>query len=156
MRKIKRLPVILLGLFVVSSACTKKAAHSGLPPEEVVKLFVQMSTQVKAQDDRQKLASLCGEEMRRAFNEMNEETFELAYINNPLELKSFEVLQNNTLNQIANVHYKVTVSNPGGTDPTTETTERRVNLKKEGDAWYLTSIRPEGTDTVHFTRGMIF
>jgi hypothetical protein len=124
-------------------------------PDEVVKEFVQLSGGAKEIADKAKLTNLCAGEMRRAFDRMSDEEFKMNYIEANLEIKEVKVLQSTLQQDQAKVIYQVTVENKGGTEPTTETNEREVELSLTQGQWYIEFIRLKGSDKLAFTRGML-
>lgn len=161
--------VLLSAIFVFNAACIKKSTNpttetgsatavsgSGKLPEDVVKVFLELSAQAKEDADRKRLLDLCSGEMRKAFERMTSEAFRLTYLNNNVKVKSIKILETKLDNNLSRVRYQITVENNQGTDPTTEINEREVDLvKTEGD-WRIDTIRPKGSDQIAFTRGMIF
>lgn len=158
----------LCALVVFFSACVKKQPEApsnaaieapgmtSKSPEEVVKYFIELSAAAKEDDVRNKLQGLCQGEMRQAFERMTPEAFKISYLDSNLKLKDVKILEKSTENTKAKVVYEVLLDNPTGTDATTETNQREVELVQQQGAWYIETIRPKGSDKIAFTRGMIF
>jgi hypothetical protein len=125
-------------------------------PEGLVESFIRLSAQVKGADDRKKLAEMCRGRLRNAFDAISEEAFLLNYANPPITIKSLKVIPTAEDDNLARVVYQVEIENTGGTDVTTETNEREVELLRVDGKWYLEAIRPKGSDQIAFTRGMMF
>lgn len=165
MKKFILFSLVLFPLFF--AACTKKQevavgaaptvdAKQDLTPEEVVKRFVELSANAKADLDRAKLQELCSGEMRRAFERMTPEAFKISYLNSNVKIQEVKFLESKKEENTAVVLYEVSLHNAQGTDVTQESNRRKVELTKAQGAWLIDSIRPEGSDKIAFTRGMIF
>jgi hypothetical protein len=155
----------LLLCVVGFTACIKKAgvpsvdsptASRATTPEGVVRQFVEFSAGATGETDRTKLQDLCSGEMRRAFERMSPEAFKIAYLNNTVKVKDVKIVETKTEGDSAIVIYEVSIENAQGTDTTNESSRRRVELTKSQGNWLVDSIRPEGSDKIAFTRGMIF
>lgn len=147
----------VLLVVIASGACTRLfQKQADRKPGDVVKQFLDLSASATGPDDKKKLQDLCSGEMRRAFERMTDEAFRLSYLAQDVRIKEFKVLSESLENGVARLHYQVMIENLAGTDPTTETSEREVELTESRGAWYLESIRPMGSDQIAFTRGMIF
>jgi len=115
-----------------------------------------MSADVKGTSDKKKLATMCQGRILKAFDSISDDAFQVHYLNQPLKIKSFQVLGSAEDGNLARVHYQVQIENPNGQDPTQEIAEREVELLRVDGQWYLEAIRPKGSDQIAFTRGMIF
>lgn len=147
---------LLLSLFLLCCACTKPRLSTGPSPEQVVRNFLELSSQARDLVDKKKLQDQCLGEMRRAFERMTDEAFRVHYLKNDIKIKTIKFLEVNTQGPQGKVRYRVVIENPQGTVPTEETNEREVELLLSQGAWYLESIRARGSDRIAFTRGMIF
>jgi hypothetical protein len=128
----------------------------GRSPEDTVKRFVELSAGAKAPDDKRLLEELTAGKMRRAFQQMSDESFRIVYLKNAIKIKELKILENATEGVNATVSYSVSVENTQGTDTTNEVNEREVLLTLSQGAWYIESLRPKGSDSIAFTKGMIF
>lgn len=151
---------LLLSLVALTS-CIKKQTETSIPPlmdapEETVRKFVQMSAAVKTEEDKRKLLELCQGELRRAFERMTPEAFRVAYLSNSVKLKEFKILESKVTEKAARISYQVSLENSQGSDTTLEINTREVELILAGQTWLIENIRAKGTDTIAFTRGMIF
>jgi len=153
MRKILALGLMAL---LVSVSCTRTDKYVQMPPEDIVREFVNLSATARRPADKKALGDLCAGDMRNAFDRMTDEVFRISYLNTSLKIRNFRILQTNTQGDTARVQYQVIVDNPQGTDPTRETNEREVDLTRQNNRWYIQTIRGRGTDQIAFTRGMIF
>ena len=156
---------IFLPLFVISLAlslsCTRKQAalfspSSSRSPEDTVKQFLDISAQAKSKDDRKRLQELCQGDLRRAFERMNDEAFQLIYLDSRVTILEMKILESKTESDAATIGYQVTVDNQQGTDRTKEINQREVELKRTNGTWLISSIRVKGTDQIAFTKGMFF
>src|SRR4051812_36196658 len=97
----------LLTFFLFHTACTKKSgetqptnspvsAPNAKSAEEVVKIFIELSSGAKEDADRKRLLDLCTGEMRQAFEKMTAEAFRLTYLNNNVKVKSVKILESRT------------------------------------------------------------
>ncbi len=143
-------------LLVFTSACTGSRPSVSLSPEQVVENFVRQSAQVKSTEERKKLAVLCQGRMRQAIDKLSDDGFLVSYVNQPIRIADWKVIDTAIDGNLARVHYQITVENPNGQDRTQEVSEREVEMLRVGDQWYLEAIRPKGSDQIAFTRGMIF
>ncbi len=146
----------LLALVLVMSACTQKHAQAPQTPDQLVKDFVYLSSDVKDVATKTHLAQMCQGRIRKAIDSISEDAFAISYVNQPIKIKSFEIVQSAIDGNLARVHYRLQIENPHGQDVTEETNEREVEMLKIEDQWYLEAIRPKGSDQIAFTRGMIF
>ena len=149
------LVLVLLG----SIGCTKKevvVTPIEPNPEEAVRSFVQLSGKAKELGDRSKLIEMCSGDMKKAFQEMNEEQFRLFYLNGNVNVLDLKILSTSKNEESAKVQYQVLVENKQGTDITKETNEREAELVKSGNSWLIEAIRPKGIDKLIFTKGMVF
>lgn len=150
-------PLTLVLLVALLGGCTKKkAVPSGPPPEVTVKNFLQLSANAKDKADRAKLQSLCVGELRRAFDRMTDEVFQMSYLANNVKIEDLKIVESKVDGETAKVHYQVTIENTQGTDKTREVNQREVELSWAQGAWQIESIRMVGSDDLAFTRGMIF
>jgi hypothetical protein len=154
--------LLLVVVLLMSSACVKKDAATpgvsaaNIAPELTVKKFVEISAGVKSDGDRQKLLELCQGELRRAFERMTPEAFKVAYLSNAIKVKEVKILDSKIENNVARISYEVSLENSQGTDTTLETNTREVELVMAGNTWLIETIRAKGSDSIAFTRGMIF
>ena len=150
--------LVFLCAFLSLTACIKKAgmSHSGLSPEQVVQGFVDLSAGAKEAKDQERLQQFCSGDLRRTLERMNEEAFRLIYLDNEIKVLDYKVLDQKQEGDTASVVYRLTLDNKQGTDQTREVNTREVELRRQGDSWFITGIRVKGTDQVAFTRGMIF
>lgn len=157
MRKILALSVSL-GLALVFASCNRNSADrmATAGPEDVVREFVSISSAAKGVGDRKTLGALCSGEMKNAFDKMTDEVFRISYLNTNLKVHDLKMLETVTQGDTARVHYQIFLDNPHGTDPTSETNEREVELVKRDGHWLIDTIRGKGSDQIAFTRGMIF
>jgi len=161
LRVSKRFTFVSLVTLLFLTSCTRSCSREGgvdLPrtPEEAVRRFVDWSAKAKEPVERERLASLCSGELRRAFERMTEESFRVAYLSNSVAVDEFKILASETKDGTAKVHYRVTLKNTQGSDATAEVNEREVELLSSNGAWFVDSIRLVGSDQIAFTRGMIF
>lgn len=147
---------LLALLLFVSVSCTRSQNRGPLKPVEMVNLFVQMSAEAKDPSDKKKLAAMCQGRMLKAFESLSDDRFMVSYVNQPIKIKSFQMLGAAEDGNLARVHYQVQIENPNGQDLTQEISEREVELLRVNGQWYLEAIRPKGSDQIAFTRGMIF
>jgi len=153
----KLLTLGLLSLLMVG--CTKKApvvAGGEGSPEATVKTFIELSASAKDKADKSKIQALCVGELRRAFDRMTDELFQVSYLSNNVTIKEFKIVESKVEGETAKVQYKLSIENKQGTDVTQEVNSREVELTRNQGAWQIESIRIIGTDNVAFTRGMIF
>lgn len=149
-------------LLVLATSCTKKAetpvqaTMEKLTPEQLVEQFVRLSASAKTVEDRFKLRDLCQGKLRAAFDKMSNENFQMSYLSGNVNLETFKIVNAKVQSGDAVVHYKVTVQNKQGADPTEEINEREVSLIQMNGYWYLDSVRPVGKDQIAFVNGMIF
>lgn len=153
--------LFLFVTFVAMTSCTKKAADVGsnaavLGPEDTIRRFVNLSAGAKNDSDRDQLLELCQGELRRAFERMSKEAFKVSYLTNEIQLKEVKILESSVTGKNAKVVYQVTLENKQGTDTTEEINTREVELVQVGNAWLIENIKAKGSDTIAFTRGMIF
>ena len=135
--------VFVVGLVLVLGACNRKAAErASRTPEQIVKQFVTLSAAAKEAGDKQKLEDLCAGKLHEAFDRMTDEAFRISYLGNNLRISDLSVVDSsvNKDRDTATVHYKVTVENKQGTDPTHEINEREVTLVHEKAGWYIDTI----------------
>ena len=156
MRNLLLLLVLTVFLVSCSKFFTFLAPQQTRTPEQAVRSFIELSASVKEMNDRKRLQDLCSGEMRRIFERMTEEMFQLSYLKNQIVVKDLKFLSVDQNGDEAIIHYQVTIQNNQGVDPTLETNEREVDLARARGAWYLEAIRPKGQDTIAFTRGMVF
>src|SRR5262245_671617 len=123
--------VLMAASAVFFSACTKwkteatsSAETAVVAPEQVVRQFLELSSNAQQDSDKQRLEALCVGELRRAFERMTPETFKMAYLKNEIRLNDLQVLETNAANEQARVRYRVSVHNEQGSDPTSEVNER--------------------------------
>jgi hypothetical protein len=147
---------VVLFFCLILISCTKKPVVGPATPEEMVKAFVQMSSEVQTAKDRDRLRGLCQGRLKKAFDSISEDVFMVSYVNQPLKVKDLKIIESIEDGNLARVHYQVQVENPNGQDHTEETSEREVELLRVDGQWYLEAIRPKGSDQIAFTRGMIF
>jgi hypothetical protein len=138
--------------------CTKKDAsmQGGATPEATVKSFVELSAGAKDKADKAKIQALCIGELRRAFDRMTDELFQMSYLSNNVVIQDLKILDTKVEGDAAKVQYQVSIENKQGTDTTQETNSREVELTRTQGSWQIESIRIIGSDAVAFTRGMIF
>lgn len=140
--------------------CTKQSSVQTAAvidnPSEVVRSFVELSAASKTGEDKRKLLSVCGGELKRAFERMSEEEFKLIYLSGQIKVEKIEFIKTEVQNETALVHYRVVVENKQGTETTQETNEREVLLTKTTGGWTIDAIRLKGSDKLAFTRGMMF
>ncbi len=152
--------LLTLGLLVVlMGACTKKApvvTGGETTPEATVKTFVELSASAKDKADKAKIQALCVGELRRAFDRMTDELFQVSYLSNNVTIKDLKIVESKVEGETAKVQYQLSIENKQGTDVTQEVNSREVELTRNQGAWQIESIRIIGTDNVAFTRGMIF
>lgn len=149
--------VAVTALFIFTTACVKKTdPNVSSAPQDTVKKFVELSAGVKDESDRQKLLELCQGEMRRAFERMSPEAFKVAYLAGGVKLKAVKVVETSINDKTAKVSYEVFLENPSGSDRTDEINRREVELVLVGNSWLIENIKPQGSDQIAFTRGMIF
>ncbi len=146
----------LIAIILALAGCTQKASVEAIRPEALVESFVRMSSDVKSSEDLKKLSGMCQGRMKKAFDGISSESFEVSYVNQPIKIKNLRILQAAEDGNLARVHYLVETENPNGQEPTIEASEREVELLKVDGNWYLEAIRPKGSDQIAFTRGMIF
>jgi hypothetical protein len=137
-------------------SCTGSKLPRNSTPEQIVESFIRVSAEVKSPEDRQKLAAFCQGRMRKAFDALSAQAFAISYVNQPLIIKSWKILDTAIDGNLARVHYQIEVQNPQGQDPTQEISEREVELLRVNGQWYLEAIRPKGSDQIAFTHGMFF
>ncbi len=152
--QMKLLLSFALSFFLMS--CTGSKLQTPSKPEDRVQLFVRLSSDVKSPDDKAMLAQMCQGRMRQAIDAISDDAFSVAYVNQPIEVKDFKVVQTEIDGNLARVHYRLEILNPNGQDTTVETNEREVELLRVDGQWFLEAIRPKGSDQIAFTRGMIF
>jgi hypothetical protein len=152
----KHLLSILGAAAILCVSCTKNTAQAPARPEAVVQAFVEMSSDVKGAATRDKLASLCQGRMRKAIDGISSDAFVISYVNQPIKIKEFKIIDTAIDGNMARVHYQIQIENPNGQDTTEEINEREVEMLRVGNQWYLEAIRPKGSDQIAFTRGMIF
>lgn len=159
MKNISSLLLTLITTLILTS-CIRKADQApqaaSESPDAVVKKFVEISATVKEDGDKEKLMQLCQGEMRRAFERMTPEAFRVAYMSNAVKIKEIKILNSSVTAAAAKVSYQVTLDNPHGTDPTQEINSREVELVQSNGTWLIDNIKPQGSDQIAFTRGMIF
>ena len=146
-------------LVVLMGACTKKApvvTGGETTPEATVKTFVELSASAKDKADKAKIQALCVGELRRAFDRMTDELFQVSYLSNNVTIKDLKIVESKVEGETAKVQYQLSIENKQGTDVTQEVNSREVELTRNQGAWQIESIRIIGTDNVAFTRGMIF
>lgn len=145
-------------MVVLVGACTKKGtvAQTGPSPEETVKSFIELSSSAKEKSDKDKIQALCVGELRRAFDRMTDEIFQISYLSNNVKIENLKIVETKVDGDTAKVHYQVSIENKQGTDVTHEVNSREVELSRAQGAWQIESIRTVGSDNVAFTRGMIF
>jgi hypothetical protein len=150
--------ILTLGLLVVLfGACTKKSAvNPGPSPEETVKSFIELSASAKDKADKLKIQALCVGELRRAFDRMTDEIFQMSYLSNNVKIEDLKFIQSKVDGETARVLYQVSIENKQGTDTTKEVNQREVELARTQGSWQIESIRMVGSDNVAFTRGMMF
>lgn len=124
--------------------------------KKVVQTFLEMSVKTQSPEDRAKLKDLCVGQMYRAFENMSDESFELAYLAKGISLQKLEFVSVTINKGMAKALYKITVKNDKGSEPTIETNQREIDLIENRGKWFLENISPKGKDEVAFTRGMIF
>lgn len=152
-------PLLLLSaLFILGGCtCTKNAGDGVVAgPAQVVEQFVQMSSDVRDTAAREKLASLCQGRIRKAIDAISDDAFAVNYVNQPIKIKEFKIIDTTVDGNLARVHYQIQIENPNGQDTTEEINEREVEMLRVDNQWYLEAIRPKGSDQIAFTRGMIF
>jgi|688.fasta_scaffold105786_2 hypothetical protein len=150
---------LILVTTIAFSACTKKDDDKNSKisqPEEVVRSFVQLSSNAKELKDKLVLSQMCTGEMKSALEQMPDEQFRLFYLNGNLKIQELKILSATMDKAIAKVHYQVIVENKQGTDITKESNEREAELKERPDGWFIETIRTKGMDKLVFTKGMIF
>ncbi len=157
----KKFTFVTLLTMLLLTSCTRSCSRLGRvdaprTPEEAVKRFVDWSAGAKEPTERERLATLCSGELRRAFERMTEESFRVAYLTNAVKIDEFKVLASEIKEGTARIHYRITLENRQGSDTTKETNEREVDLISTSGAWFVDSIRTKGSDQIAFTRGMIF
>lgn len=147
-------------LLVISfSACTNKEEDKNAKisqPEEVVRNFVQLSSNAKELKDKSTLSEMCTGEMKTAIEQMSDEQFRLFYLNGNLKIQELKILSATNEKGSAKVHYQVLVENKQGTDVTKEINEREAELKELPNGWLIETVKTKGTDKLVFTKGMIF
>jgi hypothetical protein len=148
--------ITALALLTLFAGCTKQTAQSPARPEAVVQAFVEMSSDVKDAATRDKLASLCQGRIRKAIDAISPDAFAISYVNQPIKIKEFKIIDTAIDGNLARVHYQIQIENPNGQDTTEEINEREVEMLRVDNQWYLEAIRPKGSDQIAFTRGMIF
>ena len=123
-------------------ACTFKSGEQAKPrtPEETVKAFVELSASAKERADKKRLADLCQGELRRTFERMTDEGFQMLYLDSKLRIVELKMIESSAQGDSAKVHYSVSVENKQGTDPTNEVNEREVDLVHSQGNWYIESI----------------
>jgi len=117
---------------------------------------VGLSANAKETRDRKELLGMCTGELRRTFERMSDEAFQIIYLESKLTILDFKVLEKEEKEASSRLTYEVSVDNQQGTSPTVETNQREVQLTQVDGQWYLKEIHVKGTDQVAFTRGMIF
>ena len=144
----------------LSVSCSKiwgpSTAEKKITAEKTVRRFLDISATTREHNDKNRLVGLCTGEMKKAFEKMSQETFELAYLKSDLVIKDLKILDTQMSDKSAKIQYEISIENVGGTDTTQETTKREVDLTQIDGQWYLENIRPIGKDTITFKQGMIF
>lgn len=143
-------------LLFALSACTGSKNPGAMSPEQMVESFVRMSADVKSAEERKNLAVLCQGRMRKAFDGLSDDAFLISYVNQPIKITEWKILDTAVDGNLARVHYRVSIENPHGQDRSQEVSEREVELLRVDGQWFLEAIRPKGSDQIAFTRGMIF
>lgn len=144
--------------------CTKKAPPSGgaaggdtpQEPTAVVRKFVELSAGAKDLRDREALQKMATGPVLEAFSKMSEENFQMSYLGNRIRVKDLAIVESHQEGAAAIVRYKVTIENAGGSDTTTETNERQVQLRQMDGRWVIENLQVYGTDKIAFTNGMLF
>jgi hypothetical protein len=154
----KRLGLSALVLVALLGGCTKKGADTQTTstPEQTVKTFVELSAGAKDKADKAKIQALCVGELRRAFDRMTDELFQMSYLSSNVTIQDLKILESKVEGESAKVQYQISIENKAGTDTTQEVNQREVELTRNQGAWQIESIRIIGSDNVAFTRGMIF
>lgn len=151
--------ILTLALLVfLVGGCTRKdpSLQGGSTPEQTVKSFVELSANAKDKADKGKIQALCVGELRRAFDRMTDELFQMSYLSNNVTIQDLKILESKVEGESAKVQYQLSLENKQGTDTTKEINSREVELTRTQGAWQIESIRIIGTDNVAFTRGMMF
>lgn len=147
-----------------TGACTKRTATSGSSagnespqePAAVVRKFVELSAGAKDLRDREALQKMSTGAVLAAFEKMSEENFQMSYLGNRIRVKDLTIVESHQEGAAAIVRYKVTIENAGGSDTTTETNERQVQLRQMDGRWVIENLQVYGTDKIAFTNGMLF
>lgn len=151
---------ILFVLLVVLAACTKTETKPEVKvevrtPEETLRKFVEVSAAANQAEDKLKLERLCHGEMKRAFDRMTDEIFQISYLNSKIKIVRLNILDSKIEKPSATIRYQVELENEGGTDPTTELNEREMEFTFVDGNWFIEAIKTVGTDKLSFTNGMI-
>lgn len=145
-------------MFVVAS-CTKIpwfSRSADKAPNEVVKEFLKLSAEASDLKDKGVIAQMCHGELKRIFERMSDEMFTMSYLSKQVALQEVRILDSTVDKEVARIRYEVKVDNKQGTDPTIENTTREVELTRVEGQWRIDSIRPQGSDQIAFSRGMVF
>lgn len=163
MRVITQVSATLMLAAIGLVGCTPKtgtpaAGDAGTPqePAAVVRKFVDLSAHAKDLRDRKALEEMSTGPVRDAFTKMSEENFQMSYLGNRLRVKDLVIVESHQEGAAAIVRYKVTIENAGGSDTTTETNERQVQLRQADGRWVIENLQVYGTDKIAFTNGMLF
>lgn len=148
--------VLILFVILLPSCTCQKNSTIEVKPSQVVEEFVRLSAGAQNVKDKKRIEELCTGDLRRTFERMSDDAFGLIYLNSNIKLLGFRVIDEKSSGNRSTLLYEVTVDNRQGTDPTTETNQREVELVELDGGWYIDAIRLKGTDRIAFTRGMIF
>lgn len=146
----------LLPFFFAACTTQKVSDDQKLQVEKVLKSFLELSAGATDLKDREKLRDLCSGEMRRAFQNMTDESFKTAYLNSKIKVNKIDVFDLQTKDGKIKAKYRIELTQGNSGSDVKQTNEREVEVVESRGAWLLESIRTHGADTLAFSKGMIF